>query len=265
METRSNKPLRHMDLRSRFHEALRSEIGADLAFRHAACRTRGTAAGRPAAHGGRSATGAPSCSRRASETRRRAAPPEEPCGRVRMPSSRRVEVEHRMPSRSGTIRRAVRAAPLAALTLWAAAAPLAARTGPAIGTGGLRADTTPTAAAPRRLTDTLLEPFRYRFIGPSNPSGRVTAIAVPDTAGHRIAYAGLASGGVWKTTERRHDLDVRVRPRRELLGGRHRRGPVEPSGGLGRHRRAQLPALPDLGRRCLPLRRRRARPGRTWA
>lgn len=106
---------------------------------------------------------------------------------------------HQASVRSTAGRRALRAASVAALALSTAAGPLAARS-PAAETPGARADTTPSAAAPSRLTDTLLEPFQYRFIGPSNPSGRVTAIAVPDSAGHRVAYAGLASGGVWKTT-----------------------------------------------------------------
>jgi photosystem II stability/assembly factor-like uncharacterized protein len=46
----------------------------------------------------------------------------------------------------------------------------------------------------------LLEPFKFRFIGPANPSGRVTAIAVPETPGRKTIYVGLASGGLWKTT-----------------------------------------------------------------
>jgi photosystem II stability/assembly factor-like uncharacterized protein len=51
-----------------------------------------------------------------------------------------------------------------------------------------------------RLTAEQLHDFEYRFIGPSNPSGRVTALAVPDTGDHTRMYAGLASGGLWKTT-----------------------------------------------------------------
>ncbi len=55
------------------------------------------------------------------------------------------------------------------------------------------------SAAPE-LTEELLEPFEYRFIGPANQSGRVTAIAVPDSVRPKTYYAGFASGGVWKTT-----------------------------------------------------------------
>ncbi len=50
------------------------------------------------------------------------------------------------------------------------------------------------------LTPELLEPFKFRFIGPANPSGRITAFAVAAEAGHKTIYAGLASGGLWKTT-----------------------------------------------------------------
>ncbi|MGH7476400.1 MAG: VPS10 domain-containing protein [Longimicrobiales bacterium] len=49
------------------------------------------------------------------------------------------------------------------------------------------------------LTEALLEPFRARLIGPANQSGRVTALAVPDSAGHRTIYAGFATGGVFKS------------------------------------------------------------------
>ncbi|MBI4539459.1 MAG: hypothetical protein HY704_08125 [Gemmatimonadetes bacterium] len=58
-----------------------------------------------------------------------------------------------------------------------------------------RADSLPPV-----LTDSLLQPFSFRFIGPANMSGRITAIAVPDTAGHKTIYVGTASGGVWKST-----------------------------------------------------------------
>lgn len=40
--------------------------------------------------------------------------------------------------------------------------------------------------------------LRFREVGPANPSGRVTAIAVPEGQ-TRIIYAGFASSGVWKT------------------------------------------------------------------
>ncbi|NIW38841.1 MAG: hypothetical protein GWN32_20985, partial [Gemmatimonadetes bacterium] len=58
------------------------------------------------------------------------------------------------------------------------------------------------AQAPQRpiLGEDHLKPFDFRFIGPANPSGRVTAIAVPDEPGYRTIYVGLASGGLWKTT-----------------------------------------------------------------
>ncbi len=49
------------------------------------------------------------------------------------------------------------------------------------------------------LTADLLEPFKFRFIGPANSSGRITAIAVPEEPGHKTMYVGLASGGLWKT------------------------------------------------------------------
>ncbi len=87
-----------------------------------------------------------------------------------------------------------------AVSLGGAAAPLAPG-GPraaALEVPG-RKRTTPDTTPNHELTAQLLEPFHYRFIGPANPSGRVTAIAVPDSAGHRTVYVGTASGGVWKS------------------------------------------------------------------
>lgn len=54
--------------------------------------------------------------------------------------------------------------------------------------------------APGRLTSELLSEFRYRFIGPANPSGRITTLAVPDEPRRRLIFAGMASGGVWNST-----------------------------------------------------------------
>ncbi|MGH7483658.1 MAG: WD40/YVTN/BNR-like repeat-containing protein [Longimicrobiales bacterium] len=57
------------------------------------------------------------------------------------------------------------------------------------------------AQAPEgELTSELLSAFTARPIGPANQSGRVTAISAPDTIGHKVMYAGFATGGVWKTT-----------------------------------------------------------------
>ncbi|MCK7482534.1 MAG: hypothetical protein M0C28_39490 [Candidatus Moduliflexus flocculans] len=78
-------------------------------------------------------------------------------------------------------------------------------------------------------------------------------------------YAASASGGLWKTDEQRPDVRAALREREGLLDRRHRRGRLRsrrPLAGLGRSQ--QLP-LDLLGRRRLPVGRRRARPGRTWA
>ena len=58
-----------------------------------------------------------------------------------------------------------------------------------------------SAVAPR-LDEALLRPFRFRFIGPANTSGRITAFAVPRQEGGKTIYAGTAGGGVWKTVNR---------------------------------------------------------------
>ncbi len=63
---------------------------------------------------------------------------------------------------------------------------------------GFAQDSSPSEEV--ELTSELLEPFEFRFVGPANPSGRITAFAVPEEPGHKTIYAGLASGGVWKTS-----------------------------------------------------------------
>src|SRR5690348_355791 len=43
--------------------------------------------------------------------------------------------------------------------------------------------------------------WTWSFLGPTNISGRSTAIDVANRAGRRRIYAGFASGGVWKTDD----------------------------------------------------------------
>lgn len=50
------------------------------------------------------------------------------------------------------------------------------------------------------LSAELLKNLRFRLIGPSNMSGRVTAIDVANTPGRKTIYLGFASGGIWKST-----------------------------------------------------------------
>ena len=50
------------------------------------------------------------------------------------------------------------------------------------------------------LTSELLRNVHLRLIGPANTSGRVTALDVANTPGHKTIYVGFASGGVWKST-----------------------------------------------------------------
>ena len=50
-----------------------------------------------------------------------------------------------------------------------------------------------------QLDDPLLQPFRWRSIGPVGQGGRVDDIAV-STDDPRVFFVGFATGGVWKTT-----------------------------------------------------------------
>src|SRR5438046_4993320 len=66
----------------------------------------------------------------------------------------------------------------------------------------------PAPTPPRDTTITkdsvtkFLESFNYRSLGPAAYSGRVTALAVPNSREPRAKtwYVGAAGGGVWKTT-----------------------------------------------------------------
>jgi photosystem II stability/assembly factor-like uncharacterized protein len=83
------------------------------------------------------------------------------------------------------------------------AAPAAAQRRPARPATPARADTArrdTTAAKPDSVTR-FLDSFTYRALGPAAYSGRVTAIAVPNSAEPRpkTFYIGAAGGGVWKT------------------------------------------------------------------
>ena len=57
----------------------------------------------------------------------------------------------------------------------------------------------PSGAILNAPSDPRLQGFRFRSIGPALTSGRVTSFAVhPNNRSHY--YVGVASGGVWKTT-----------------------------------------------------------------
>ena len=84
--------------------------------------------------------------------------------------------------------------------------------------------------------------------------------------GHRSAGTlAVASGGVWKTDQRRHHLDAGLRRRGLLLDRLRHPRPEEPERRLGRHRREQQPAQRRLRRRRLQVDRRRQDAGRTSA
>lgn len=57
-----------------------------------------------------------------------------------------------------------------------------------------------TSASQVTITGGMLGPLRARSIGPSVMSGRISDIAVVDTAPRRF-YVGAAGGGVWRTTD----------------------------------------------------------------
>ena len=103
-----------------------------------------------------------------------------------------------------------------------------------------------------------------RGIGPAVTSGRIVDFAVDPTDKKRW-YVAVASGGVWKTDQRRHHLDAGLRRRGLVLDRLRHARPEEPERRLGRHRREQQPAQRRLRRRRLQVDRRRQDAGRTSA
>lgn len=82
------------------------------------------------------------------------------------------------------------------LLIGAMGVPLAAQ--PPAKAGKPRPDAAP--APPERPNyEAVLEPLRWREIGPANMGGRIDDFAVVES-NPNIVYAGTASGGVWKTT-----------------------------------------------------------------
>ena len=75
----------------------------------------------------------------------------------------------------------------------------------------------------------------------------------------RRYYVAVASGGVWKTDQRRHHLDAGLRRRGLVLDRLRRARSEEPVRRLGRHRREQQPAQRRLRRRRLQVRATAAR------
>ncbi len=88
---------------------------------------------------------------------------------------------------------------LALATLAVAAVPAAAQK--ASPQASRRASSAAGGALGGALTSELIDAVKARPIGPANQAGRVTSIAVPDTAGHKTIYIGYATGGVWKTAD----------------------------------------------------------------
>ena len=57
----------------------------------------------------------------------------------------------------------------------------------------------PTPTPINWSTDPMLKPYVFRGIGPASMGGRVDDIACVESNSY-ICYVGLATGGVWKTT-----------------------------------------------------------------
>ena len=98
--------------------------------------------------------------------------------------------------------------------------------------------------------------FRLRSIGPALMSGRISCIAVHPEDKHTW-YIGVASGGVWKTTNAGITWTPVFQNEGSYSIGALIDRPEEPQHHLGRHRRGQQSAQRGLRRRHLSQRRRR--------
>ena len=128
---------------------------------------------------------------------------------------------------------------------------------PAPGATTEKAKPAPASAQPLAAPEAkVLEGYAWREIGPYR-GGRVTAVAGVAGQPH-VYYFGATGGGVWKTDERRRELDARDRrPAGDRLGRRDRGGAVRPERHLRRHGRELHPRQRLARRRRLPLDRRR--------
>ena len=111
---------------------------------------------------------------------------------------------------------------------------------------------------PPNLTvpDPWVKAFTWRYIGPANMGGRITAISVFE-ADPTTYWVATASGGLLKTTNNGITFEHQFDQRGHRLHRRRVRRPVEPEHRLGRHRREQPAELRLLRRRRLQVDRRR--------
>ena len=105
------------------------------------------------------------------------------------------------------------------------------------------------------IDPSLYSDLRWRLVGPFRGGWATCAAGVPEDPD--VYYFGGAAGRRVEDRRRRGDLDSDLRPRRIRLGRRPRRGAVEPESHLGRHRADPGSVRRRVGRRRLPLRRRR--------
>ncbi len=136
--------------------------------------------------------------------------PATPTVRILNATAREIDVTYEAPTRSIlAVVAGASAALLPFLAPGAAAGTAAVAASPAVDAAAPAADLDGASAravlvqdtTPGELTSGMLSEFEYRFIGPANPSGRVTALAVPEEPRRRVMYTGLASGGIWKTDD----------------------------------------------------------------
>ena len=112
----------------------------------------------------------------------------------------------------------------------------------------------PAAAQP--AGPDLVRDLKWRNIGPANMSGRISDIEALDADFSKVLVA-TASGGVFKSDQRRHHLGADLRQVLQRVDRRRRLVPEEPRHHLGRHRRGVRPQQRGLGRRHLQVDRRR--------
>ena len=121
------------------------------------------------------------------------------------------------------------------------------------------------ARARRRSTPASISGLGARNIGSAAMSGRIAAVAGRNEGGKTTLFVGAASGGVWKSQRRRHDVQAGLRQAARAVDRRDRDRSRRTRRRSGSAPASRGRATPSRSATASTSRPTAARPGRTWA